>query len=239
MLVSYADAIVAAHREHRLLTPSAPLTMTEAYEVQRLVVAHRLARGERRVGWKIGYTSAAMRAQMGVDEPNFGPLTDAMMLRDGDDVGDAVTQPRVEPEIAVVVDGEGDVLAAFGALEVVDSVWRDYAFRIEDNTADGSSAAFAVLGPRLNGDFAEVPVRLLADGAEAAAATGAAALGHPLTALQWLRAALADRGERLQPGDMVLTGGLTAAVPLVPGGAVTGEFEGFGTVTVHRRSAHD
>jgi len=63
-----------------LLSAEVPLPLADAYRVQDQVTALRLAAGERVAGWKLGYTSAVMRAQMGVEAPNFGPLTDAMLL---------------------------------------------------------------------------------------------------------------------------------------------------------------
>ena len=74
-----ARALVSARRAGRtldvLLSSEAGLSLADAYRVQDQVTALRLAGGERRAGWKLGYTSAVMRAQMGIDAPNFGPLT--------------------------------------------------------------------------------------------------------------------------------------------------------------------
>ncbi len=237
----YAKVILAARRNRTLLDPltdTAPLTMELAYEIQAYVLADRVRDGERQVGWKLGYTSQAMREQMGVSRPNLGPLTDRMILRDGEPVGVDVMQPRVEPEVAVILDrplGPGAdreqaraaIREARAALEVVDSVWRDYRFRVEDNTADGSSAAYVVLGPVLaDDDLAAVSVVLEAAGDHVARGEGAAAMGHPLEALCWLARELEGQGRVLRAGDLVITGGLTAAAPLPEGssaGAVFGD----------------
>jgi 2-keto-4-pentenoate hydratase len=244
---------MAAHEAGHLLDPGAtvgPIDLRTAYAVQAEGLALRLAAGERLVGWKIGYTSAAMRAQMRVDAPNFGPLTDRMLLAGGEPVSTALTQPRVEPEILLILGddlpggSDRDQVAyavgeARGALEVVDSVWRDYRFRLEDNTADGSSAAHAVIGPLLPAgvDLAEVGVTLIGPDGERSEATGAAAFGHPLDALGWLADALAAQGGRLRAGDIVLTGGLTAAVPLPSGARIRADFAGAGEVSVRREAA--
>lgn len=226
------------------LTDVADLGLDDAYAVQREVTALRLARGERLAGWKLGYTSLAMRAQMGIDAPNLGPLTDAMLLTDGGRVPAAALQPRVEPEIALrlarplapgcTVDDVLDACeGAYAALEVVDSVWAGYRFRLEDNTADGSSAGWVVLGDRLPlTDLPGTAVRLLVDGEVVAEATGAAAGGHPASGVAWL-ATQAPRwyGHGPAAGDVVITGGLTAAVPLAPGAVVSAEF-GAGRVPV-------
>lgn len=246
----WSARIAAARAAGHTLSPitdETVLTLEDAYAVQRAGLARRLAAGERVVGWKVGYASQAMRAQMGVDRPNYGPLTDAMVVADGAVVGAGLLQPRVEPEVALVLGadlpagaGLSEVAAAVGqargALEVVDSVWRDYRFRIEDNTADGSSAAGAVLGPVLPAgtDLAALPVVLERDGEPVGAGRGADAMGHPLSALRWLADELGRHGQRLRAGDVVLTGGLTAAVPLPPGAVVTGRFAGTWTVSVRR-----
>jgi 2-keto-4-pentenoate hydratase len=231
-----AAEIDAAHLDRRLLDAGGhDLDLAAAYAVQRALTARRTARGARRIGWKLGYTSAAMRAQMGVDAPNVGPLLDTMLLPDGGRVPASLVQPRVEPEIALRVGPDGAPDAAFAALEVVDSVWRDYRFTLETNTADGSSAAGVVLGPRLDLDGLDaVRVELVHDDRPAGTALGAAAMGHPLAALEWLVAELGRHGLALQAGDVVLTGGLTAAVPLAVGDGVRASFGGTHTVAISR-----
>ena len=242
-----ARRIIDGHRRSVTLDPISRehrLTMDDAYAIQALVTASRIDSGERRVGWKLGYTSAAMREQMGIDAPNFGPLTDAMMFDHDGDVGGRFTQPRVEPEVALRFDREvaadadvEAVLAAVGsahaALEIVDSVWHDYRFTIEDNTADGSSAAGVVLGAELPLDrIADVEVVLFANGTEAGRGRGRDASGHPANGVVWLVAQLSALGERLGPGDVVITGGLTAATPLPVGGEVRASFDGTTVVRV-------
>jgi 2-keto-4-pentenoate hydratase len=211
--------------------------LATAYAVQDALTARRLGRGARRIGWKLGYTSTVMREQMGIADPNVGPLLDSMRRSTGATVGEGLLQPRVEPEIALVLDVDVaealDPVQALAAcreavvaLEVVDSVWAAYAMDLEHNTADGSSAAHVVVGPPLPLDvLAEVEVSLLRNGSPAGRGAGRDALGHPAAALSWLTAVLSSRGEALRAGDVVLTGGLTAAVPLDPGDVVHAEFE--------------
>ena len=235
VVATVAAAIIAAHAEGLLLTAPAGghvLDAGQAYVVQARITAARLDRGEHIIGWKLGYTSAVMREQMGIAEPNFGPLTDAMLLEDGASVPSAAHQPRVEPEIALVLgddvtrvldsDGiRGHVASAHLALEVVDSVWQDYRFGWADNTADGSSAAYVVLGPQLHvADLAGVVVELEHNGAPVGSGRGSHAMGDPFEALAWLGARLIETGRHLRAGDVVITGGLTRAVPLAAGDRV-------------------
>jgi len=228
-------ARIAAARSMRMVLPARldhGLTPEGAYRAQDRVLAQRLSEGGGRGGWKLGYTSQVMREQMGVHEPNFGPLARGMLLDDGAEVSDGVTQPRVEPEIAAVLgsdvppDGSADdVRAAVAewrlALEVVDSVWQDYRFDWALNTADGSSAAFVVLGDRVEvDDLRAVEVVLERNGDVVGRGSASAAMGDPVEALVWLVGRLSASGDRLRAGDVVITGGLAAAVPFEPGDVV-------------------
>ena len=235
-----ARALRSARREGRtlevLLSADPGLSLADAYRIQDQVTALRLAAGERRAGWKLGYTSAVMRAQMGIEAPNFGPLTDAMLLGSPAVLPAGALQPRIEPEIGLRLGRRltapcsvSDVLAAcdtaLACLEVVDSVWTGYRFTLEDNTADGSSAAWVVVGPPLPLDgLASLPVALAVDGQVVERGAGAAASGHPAAGVVWLAEQLAARGQALEPGDLVITGGLTSARPLEPGHRIGASF---------------
>jgi 2-keto-4-pentenoate hydratase len=219
-----------------LLSEEVPLSLVDAYRVQDQVTAARLADGERRAGWKLGYTSLAMRSQMGIEAPNFGPLTDVMMLASPALLPGGALQPRVEPEIGLRLRrrlagpcSAADALAAcevaLACLEIVDSVWSGYRFTLEDNTADGSSAAWVAVGEEMPlDDLAELAVSLSVDGVVVGRATGAAASGHPAAGLAWLAGQLAEGGEALEAGDLIITGGLTSAPPLEAGHRISAEF---------------
>jgi len=114
-------------------------------------------------------------------------------------------------------------------------VYTGYRFTLEDNTADGSSAAFVVLGPELPHDrLDEVSIRLCHNDVEIGAALGSAASGHPLAGVAWLSAQLGAAGAALEAGQVIITGGLTAAVPLLPGDSVAAVFDGRVHVSVRR-----
>ena len=199
-----------------------------------------------RSGWSAASSSSAgssatprsRSAQMGIDQPNFGPLTDAMLVAHDGTVSPALIQPRVEPEIGLRFDRSlpadanldevlGAVGEAFACLEIVDSVYPDYRFRLEDNTADGSSAAQVVVGPALSSidRLDEVTVELLHNGMECGSATGRAASGHPAAGVVWLVSQLALQGLHVEAGHIVITGGLTRAVPLDFGDHVEAVFD--------------
>jgi 2-keto-4-pentenoate hydratase len=136
-----------------------------------------------------------------------------------------------------VLDATADACAC---LEVVDSVYADYRFTLEDNTADGSSAAQVVLGDSLKavGPLDAIPVVLSRNGRTVASGTSAAASGHPAIGVVWLVHQLARRGLRLEVGDVVITGGLTAAVPLEPGDTESAVFADSVEISVGRPLGH-
>ena len=233
-----ASLLDDAHRSRTCLEAASVeiADLAEAYEIQDALTALRISRGARPVGWKLGYTSQVMRDQLGVLEPNHGPLLSDMTLPDGGELPATLIHPRVEPEVALVLAtaprpgaSAQDVLdrcaGAYAALEVVDSVWCRYEFDLEHNTADGSSAAHLVLGPEIPLEsVGGVRVGLELDGVEQGTGVGSDAAGHPALAVAWLVEVLAAQGRHLSPGDVVLTGGLTAAVPIGPGSAVSAVF---------------
>jgi 2-keto-4-pentenoate hydratase len=225
------------------------LDAVTAYDVQRLVVAKRLERGARVVGAKLGLTSAAKQRQMEVSEPLYGWLTSDMLVDPVAPVDlDAFIHVRAEPEIAFLLGRPiatpatvAGVLAAtdavFAAIELIDSRYNSFRFRLPDVIADNASSAGVVVGgvarrPDDVGDLRLLGVVLRKNGVVVGTAAGAAALGHPARAVAWMVDRLADRGEALEPGSIVLSGGLTDAVPLEPGAVVTAEIESLGTVEV-------
>jgi 2-oxo-3-hexenedioate decarboxylase len=246
-----ADALVVAERERKPIVPFSReqpfLSSRTAYAAQELFVAHRLQAGERVIGAKLGMTSAVKRAALGISEPVFGRLTSGMVHPYGEPLrtGELI-HPSAEPEIAFLlgrrIDGfvtPAGILAAtelvFPALEVVDSRYCE-RFRLADSIADNAGAARVILGAQGRSPRDLVGLHVLGcvyqfPGGSYTAA-GGAVMGHPAAALTWLAEALTERGEHLEAGTIVLSGALTAAVPLTAGSVATAEFDGLGTVEV-------
>ena len=159
-----AAELHAAWCERRTLPPlrvSYPwLTIDDAYAISLGFMARRTAAGERIVGKKIGVTSKAVQDMLGVHQPDFGFLTDAMQVDDGGTIviGERMIQPRAEAEIALVLGSslkgpgvtEADVLAATASVaacfEIVDSRIDRWDIRIVDTIADNASCGLFVLG---------------------------------------------------------------------------------------------
>ncbi|MER5629045.1 2-keto-4-pentenoate hydratase [Streptomyces nitrosporeus] len=242
-LAQTLDTAQTARKDVPSLADTHELGIDDAYAVQEALLRLRLDRGESVVGVKLGFTSKAKMAQMGVSDVIVGRLTDAMRIEDGGEVDLArFIHPKVEPEVAYRIsrdvdldDPSADIVSSVDAvapaLEIIDSRYRDFRFTYTDVVADNTSAAGYAIGPWLPlRDAAGLDVRLYTGGREVTGST-AAILGDPVQALHALLDMCRRRRIPLRAGHVVLAGAATAAEPLGPG--PTGcEVAGLGSVTV-------
>ena len=226
------------------------LDLDIGYEIQDRNLAARMARGETLVGVKLGLTSRAKQQRMGVHMPLVAWLTDAMILPIGEPVPQSrLIHPRVEPEIVFVMRdrlaGPGvscatamaAVDSVWGGAEIIDSRYQDFKFTAGDVVADNASSGAFVTGP-VGTAPSELDLSLEAalvevDGVVVDSATGAAVQGHPGEALALAANELARRGRAIEPGWVVLTGGMTDAVPAPPGSSITIHFTNLGSIHVN------
>jgi 2-keto-4-pentenoate hydratase len=224
------------------------LTLSDAYSVQAVGRRLRTAQGEELSGWKVGLTSAAMQEMMSVDQPDGGYLLESMVVNSGAQLrADRFIQPRVEAEIAFCLksglQGPGvtrdevlEATQAFApALEIIDSRIADWRIGIVDTVADNASSGMAAIGDWHDAEDVRVEELgvSLALGPECVRGRGDAVLGHPAEAVAWLAGILAQSGERLEPGDIVLPGSVARAVPIAAGQAAYATFDRLGEVSVH------
>jgi 2-keto-4-pentenoate hydratase len=158
-----AELLWAAERD---LAPVSPLTETfpgidvvDAYEIQLTNIRRKIAAGARVRGHKVGLSSPVMQQMMGVDEPDYGHLLDAMVLTQNVPIPAAgYCYPRIEVEIGYVLGAalpgagctEADVLAATAYIvptfELIDSRITDWRIKLADTIADNASSAGVILG---------------------------------------------------------------------------------------------
>lgn len=250
---SAARVLLYAEQHAQALDPVSAdwpwLDLPTGYLVQQAALRQRQERGEMLVGVKLGLTSRAKQIRMGIAAPSLAWLTDAMVLPAGRPVPRRrLIHPRAEPEIVFVMGtrlcGPGitaptaaaAVASVWAGIEVIDSRYRDFSFTLPDAVADNSSSALFTTGSKgvspESLDLALEACELEADGAVVDGATGAAVLGHPFEALAHGANELGRRGLALEAGWIVLTGGMTDAIPLAAGADVTARFTTLGSVTV-------
>jgi 2-oxopent-4-enoate/cis-2-oxohex-4-enoate hydratase len=226
------------------------ITISDGYRISRRFLERRTGgNGETVVGKKIGVTSDAVQSMLGVFEPDFGFLTDAMRAPEGEVHIGHLIQPRAEAEIAFrmgrSIRGPGitaaDVLEATEAVlpcfEIVDSRIENWQIRIQDTVADNASCGIFVIGsgeadPR-GMDLANCKVSVTKNGEFLSEGLGSAVQGSPLNAVAWLANTFGALGMSLEAGEIVLSGSLVPLEPVVPGDRMAMEIPGIGTTNIH------
>jgi len=236
--------------------PISPVSVTrpgfstaDAYAVQHALVDIRRGLGHKFCGRKIGLTSKAVQQMVGLDEPDYGHLFREMQVADGGILElDGLIQSKIEPELAFVfarpVTGAApdvdEVLAATdhvrAAFEVVDCRIRDWRVRGIDAVSDNGSAARFVLGETkvspLGLDLGGISLTLRRNDRVIEEVSLREVMGNPARAICWLATKLATQGQRIEAGDIVLTGAPCKPVDIVRGDRFSAVFDALGQVRV-------
>ncbi len=251
------DEAERARRQIRMLSLEYPeMAMADAYAVQGAWRKLKLERGERIVGRKIGLTSKAMQAAVGIDTPDSGFLTQNMVFDDGGAVPVArFIGLRVEAELAFVLkaplSGAGltidDVIAATDyvtpALEILDT----RIFRVDpetkrtrtvlDTISDNAANAGVVMGRRRfdprSVDLRWIGAIVAKNGEIEETGLAAGVLGHPAKGIVWLAARLADNNQTLAPGEILLAGSFIRPIEVGRGDRVVADYGPFGEVSIN------
>lgn len=256
VVAAVAERLDNAWRTHVPIPPiteSDGLTSVEtAYAIQTHWTQMRLARGETVVGRKIGLTSKAIQQQLGVNEPDYGALWQSSYYpasggRVDIPAGDFL-QPRIEGEVAFLIGKPlrgpnitmQTVVAATEAcalgIEIVASRIADWRIKLVDTIADNASYGGFTLGPwdkrMRETDLSALAMTIRHNGVLAAEGLGAAALGHPAASTAWLANKLLEFGVALEPGDIVISGGITKMLPVKAGDEFVFTLTGQPSVTV-------
>jgi 2-oxopent-4-enoate/cis-2-oxohex-4-enoate hydratase len=253
-LLGVGDELYAALRSRQVIDPLTSrwpeMTVASAYGISRRLLERRLADGEVIVGKKIGVTSKPVQQMLDVHQPDFGFLTDAMLIGTGQEIpiSSMLIQPRAELEIAFVLRKDlvgprvnnAQVLAAIDyalpCFEIVDSRIKDWKIRIQDTVADNASCGLFVIGthavdPRgIDLDLAGCVVHK--NGNLVSTGAGAAALGSPINSLVWLANTLGYFGIPLKAGEIILSGSLVPLESVVAGDSMVGTIDRIGSLNI-------
>jgi len=244
------DRLLRGRASAEALTPITEewpdLTVPQAYAIQGHLERALVARGERVIGWKVGFTSPALQASYGVTEPVAGFMLGSGVFASGDDVpASRFVGLAVEAEVAFLLKrdlaGPGAtaasvILAVEGALPALELV--DFRFtgkpRGTDMIADGVATNAIVLGrpltPVAGLDLALEGLVLEQNGQMVATNTAAEVMGSPLNSLAWLANRLGALGRGLRAGDVVLTGSISKVLRPKAGESVRASFTRLGGV---------
>jgi 2-oxo-hept-3-ene-1,7-dioate hydratase len=231
------------------------IDMDDAYAIQNAIYQAKLALGRTVIGWKIGLTSKAMQAALGIDIPDSGILFDDMLFKSGAMVPkDRFIQPRIEAEIAFVMKApvggaditRDDVIAATDyvtpAIEILDTrILRadpatGQARVVFDTISDNAANAGIVLGSakhKINAfDLRWVGALVFRNGEIEETGLGAGVLNDPVESVVWLARRMAQYGQRIEAGQVVLSGSFVRPVECPAGAAIQADFGPFGQVAV-------
>jgi 2-keto-4-pentenoate hydratase len=217
------------------------LTIDQCYHIQLGLIEHRVAAGERQIGWKVGLTSPAIQQQFGFHEPVFGCVLDSkpsghlfaptdliapgfeneLCMRLGADLSGTITLEEAQAAIDAV----------YPSLEIIETR-GPFTEQIALALADNAQQKTVILGApvALPADLASIEARVMINGGQVAIGTGDAVLGNPLNSVVWLAGKLGSYGRRLQAGEIVMTGSFTRQFPITPGDRIETIFSGLGVV---------
>jgi 2-keto-4-pentenoate hydratase len=226
-----------------------PLTVDQAYRVQKINADRRVAMGQRIVGHKIGLTARAMQELFNVSEPDYGHLLDTM-VHDASEPLDLseLIDPQIEVEPAFVLskrlmgpnvtaeqvlDATDHITVCF---EVIDSRIADWRIKLQDTVGDNGSSARVIMGSERArpGDLQldNLASVLAIDGEVMDEGNTSAILGHPANGIAWLANAISKFGIALEAGHTVLPGTCTRSRRFAGHKALRGAIEGLGEVKV-------
>jgi 2-oxo-hept-3-ene-1,7-dioate hydratase len=230
-------------------------TMEDAYKVQAALVKRKLGSGRRIIGWKIGLTSKAMQDALKINIPDSGILFDDMLFEHGATVPQGrFIQPRIEAEIAFIMKSDlrgpnasvEDVRKATQwvapSLEILDTrILRiDPATKstrtIVDTISDNAANAGIVLGTERHAvdsfDLRWVGAIVKRNGEVEETGLGAGVLDEPAAGIAWLANRLAQQGDHIRAGDIVLSGSFIRPIEASAGSSFEADFNKFGTVAI-------
>lgn len=220
-----------------------------AYNIQQENHIRWSEQGRVTIGRKIGLTSTAVQAQLGVDQPDYGMVYADTCYGSGAQISASqFLQPKIEAEIAFVLKSDLDskhltiidvinaVDYAVAALEIVDSRVENWDISLFDTIADNASYGGIIIGttpiPLSKLDLENCKMQLLKGDDVVSEGEGRACLGNPLLATLWLANMMIENGQPLKAGDVVLSGALGPMVGVETGDIFTATIDGLNSVSV-------
>ena len=250
-----ASELFSAFRKQEKIQPFTDrypdIDINDAYQISRKFLSLREDQGEIIVGKKIGVTSKVVQDMLGVNQPDFGFLTNVMQVQNKSkfSIENSLIQPMAEAEIAFILKddlhGPGvtkeDVILAtekiLPCFEIVDSRIDNWKIKIQDTVADNASCGIFILGEgecspeKFSMDQLEVEV--IKNGEFLSAGKGEAVQGHPAEAVAWLANTLGQFDIPLLKGEIILSGSLVPLEPAIAGDKFSMELKGVGTCEIN------
>lgn len=251
-LTQIADDLAEAEKNRtmiRRLTATYPdMTVEDSYAVQRMWRERAEADGRRVAGRKIGLTSKVMQEATGITEPDYGTIFADQIYENGSIIQhDQYSNVRIEVELAFVLkeDLSGPHTTIFDVLKATDYVVPaleilSSRIEMEGRTIVDTISDNAALGAMIYGgnpvkpdtvDLRWVSALLYRNESIEDTGVAAAVLNHPAMGVAWLANKLADHGDSLQAGEIILAGSFTKPMWVHPGDSVIADYGKLGTIS--------
>jgi 2-keto-4-pentenoate hydratase len=228
------------------------LDVSQAYNLSSAVAQLRLDRGEQMIGYKVGCTSSKIRAQLGIEHCVSGRLYDteqhpsaAVLSRE------RFANLAIEGELAVELSREPNendfsagkspacVARVFPVIELHNHVMRGVQPSAGELIANNAIHAGFVAGVGINpqnicsdGSLVTSSLSIFADDRLLDECAGTELIQTLHSSLEWLTAALRDRGDRLSAGQVVLTGSIPSLIPIANDCGIRVEAPPIGSVEI-------
>lgn len=232
------------------------MQMDDAYRIQSAWVKRKIAAGREVIGWKIGLTSKAMQYALNINIPDSGVLLNDMVFEDNSTIPkDRFIQPRIEAEIAFVMKAplKGPNVTVFDVLNATDYVMpaleildtrilrvdpetktvRNVFDTISDNAANAGivTGGRAIRPDQLDMRWMGAIVSRNAEVEETG--LGAGVLNQPARGVAWLANRLAQYGDGIEAGQVVLAGSFIRPIEARHGDTIVGDFGPYGSVSLY------
>ena len=246
-LLKWIESRLASSEQVTEITrEDAHLTVEGAYRIQAELMRRKVAAGDRIVGYKAALTSKAMQQREGIDSPVLGTLLESKLLQEAEPVSlKGFLKGTLEPEVGVVMardlEGPGvtpqSALAAIAgyvaAIEVGDirtEGKRTLQHTICCNTFNGGHLfGTALTAPSI--DLRREGMNMSVNGRHIASATAIEVLGDPVLSVVFMANKLAELGQSLKAGMVLLTGSIVSSIAVHPGDAVRIDFTRIGEIS--------
>jgi 2-keto-4-pentenoate hydratase len=251
----FGELFYAGHLDPDAVKALETLTIDEAYHAQQVAVEYRLNRGESVRGYKVGCTSKSIRQQLGLTEPYYAQMTAPHVNEDRDVALDWTRYVNLALESELVIGigrditpgkvADADLIASIDYLSAGIELhhfkfWRGKPTAQELIVSNGLFAGLIVGRDRVSAstlDFQSEVFRLRQDGTLVTEGVARDIMGGPLESLRWLASKLAQRGEVIRAGQLVIPGSPVALVPIRADADVEVEISGVGRVHARFRAA--
>lgn len=244
------EALVSPEPVPDIVDKAPDLSVADAYQLQFDVMARRVARGDRIIGYKAALTSQAMQRETGIPEPLVGTLLHSRLMDPSavslSDYG--FLRATLEPEIAVLmgrelrgpglsaIDAWDAVAGFFPAIELGDYRYVDGVRTMQNSIACNTFNGGTIIGGPLHAkhglDLRTEGLSLWHNGVPAGSGTGVEVLGDPMESVAFIANKLGEFGRGLDQGMLLMTGSITRSIELNAGDQVALGFTRLGSLSV-------